>query len=268
MCDYAVVIPTIYKQSETRKKILNNLGKCIFFFSGTGSKAIHFKKFQPPPCNFRFDVNNTDTKAKVVSDSYIKLPVVESYFNLGWKLVNMIQWISNINTDIVFYVDMDMAEQLSKSKLTKILHEIKKNNGVVGDILDCLTPANQLCCCNSIYHFSAFYNLSSPYKVAPPMMWGGGGIGFTREAIQKMLLVTPRVHFTGDQTLSRWAHQAGIRFHQASWSNKHNVWCNRNTGLNSKIKKKDDYNWSCFSKSKIYSFELDKHHKCLSNAKV
>ena len=142
MCDYAVVIPTIYKQLKIRKKILNNLGKCIFFFSGTDSTDVHFKKNHPPPCNFRFDLNSKNTKATVVNGSYITLPIVESYFNLGWKLVNMIQWISNINTDIVFYVDMDMAEQLSKSKLTKILYEVKKKNGIVGDILDCLTPAN------------------------------------------------------------------------------------------------------------------------------
>ena len=263
MCEYAVVIPTVYKQDKIRGKILRELGKCIFFFSGIDSINIYSRKNHPPPCNFHFNVNNINASTKIINDNYITLPVVESYFNLGLKLVNMIQWISNRNTDIVLYIDMDMAENLSKSKLTKMLHEIKKNNGVVGDILDCLTPANQLCCCNSVYHFSSFYNLSSPYKIAPPMMWGGGGIGFNRETIQKMLLFTPKIHYTSDQTLSYWANQAGIRFHQASWSNKHDKWCNINTGLNSQIEKKDEYSWSCFSKSKIHNFDLNKHYKCL-----
>ena len=237
----------------TANKIRNTLKDiCVFFFAGVSSPNIDRHNYNVCTSSFKFTNITVQT-----SQDYVLLPIVDSYFNLGNKLYHMIKWTSQLKANVVLYLDMDVAEKMTPKNIVQMFVEVKKyDNVIVGDILDCLMPANQLCCCGNNLYFSLthFYESSTPYEVFPPIMWGGGGIGFDDIAIQNMIKVNTRIHFSSDHTISAWARQVNVRFHQSSWSHMHFKWCPK---LINDIQKINATSWKCnahtFSKTHTFS---------------
>jgi hypothetical protein len=225
-CSNVVLIPTTAKESTKRQAIRSKLyGVCLFFFTGIHFDATPKYKLPCRPDYHRFTALTAYRHAE--ANETIVLPVVDSHHNMGRKIVHMLQWASYLNANYVLYLDMDVAGRTSHALVAHMFDEIAAKGDAVGDVLDCLTPANQVCCCGSVAqaHFASFYNLTLPYERAPPMLWGGGGIGLTNNALQRMVALKPSLHTTSDHTLSLWAHAAHVALHQASWSEKHAEWC-------------------------------------------
>ena len=76
------------------------------------------------------------------------------------------------------------------------------------------------------------------------MAWGGGGTGFDRIALRNMMRIHPKIHYSSDHTLSRWAGKANVTFYQATWSNMQSKWCPL------KIFSINSTTWKCHSNSK------------------
>ena len=223
-CQHAIIIPTIHFQTAKRTKIRNTLSElCVFFFAGITSRVMDRQRTNI--CELSLHVSNVTTS---VTQDYVVLPIVDSYFNLGMKLYHMMRWIQHLNPRVLLYLDMDTAEKMSRARVLRMFHEVEQHTNIIsGDIMDCLMPANQLCCCGSSLYYSLtqFYNSTTPYQLFPPMAWGGGGTGFDRIAIHNMMKVHPRIHYSSDHTLSYWARQANVTFHRASWSTMRDKWC-------------------------------------------
>ena len=240
-CTRVVLIPTTAKEAAQRQAIRSRLyGACLFFFTGLSFDTTPKHQL---PCRPKFAMFAKPTTYHETNGTVV-LPVVDSHHNMGRKIMHMFQWASHLNAAYVLYLDMDVAGRASHALLTNMFDELAAKGDAVGDVLDCLTPANQLCCCGPIAqaHFASFYNLTLPYERAPPMLWGGGGIGLTGVALRRMIALTPSLHTTSDHTLSLWARAANVAFHQASWSRKHIEWCSSGT---MDVHVVDTQTWQC-----------------------
>ena len=240
-CSNLVIIPTTTKESAQRKAIQSKLiNVCLFFFIGSHIDPASKHNI---PCNPKFDVFNP-SHPQYITGNTITLSLVDSYHNMGRKIVQMLLWSLQLNPRNILYLDMDVASRTSNLHLVQMFEELAIKGGAVGDILDCLTPANQVCCCGkeAQAHFVTFYSLRNPYQRAPFMLWGGGGIGLTGNALHRMVAVKPILHTTSDHTLSYWAHAAHIKLTQASWSHKHFEWC---TSKAMDVYKIDSQTWQC-----------------------
>ena len=123
--------------------------------------------------------------------------------------------------------------------------------------MDCLSVSNQICCCSKglAYSLNSFYNISSPFELFPPMLWGGAGIGFTRASIEKLVMFDSKPHYNTDHTVSKWALDAGVRFRQISWSNKHNEWCRDTKSSLLHIHKVSFDTWKCYRSSQTHIYK-------------
>lgn len=223
-CEEIVIIPTIANELRDREVIRKILtGICVFFFSGIEHRNINRKSFDY--CNTSLKIHNVNTEQ---NKDYVLLPIIDHYFNLGTKLYHMLKWTYELKPRRLLYMDMDMAKKLTRKKLVQIFEATKhKENFIMGDILNCLTPANQFCCCdeNLYQSLNYFYNVISPYQKLPPMMWGGGGTVVDDFALRNMMRINPRIHYSSDHTISFWAYSANVRFYAASWTNMRSKWC-------------------------------------------
>ena len=233
--------------------LLNNHLDCVVSFSGV--KALPSKK-KEVPCVV--DPSQITTHGNITRiGSHVTFPMVDSYFHLGYKLINMVIWTAaNTKATKILYIDKDSLDSETSSSLNNKFANIPLHGDfVVGDIMNCLTPANQLCCCNNAY-FAGQYNLSSPFKVSHSIAWGGSGIGFNRVTLTKLLMHRPRLLYASDQTLSSWAHVSDINFRQAKWSSRARRWCSSGE-LN--VNKINETSWVCPGSKK---HKTHVNHKC------
>lgn len=216
-CSHIVLVPVPPDAAWSHKSF-----NCVYFFSGVRSIFSHRKHV---PCLVsRLDVRARDEAVSRLGNR-ITLPLVDTYFHLGYKILYMLQWaVSNTNATKFLYLDKDTLDGETHSSLKRKFAAVPEREVLVGDIMDCLTPSNQVCCCHDFY-YAARYNLLSPYERSPSIVWGGAGTGMHRSALERMMNYQPYVHIAGDHTLSMWAHQSGIPFRQAPWSSKASRWC-------------------------------------------
>jgi len=222
---------------------------CLYFFAG----VVTLPRKRSIPISF---VNTSVSHADTID--FVLLPIVDSYYNLGSKMVHMIRWASQLNPETILYLDMDLAERTSEEHISSMfahMNTYQNEAVVVGDILDCLTIANQRCCCGDLaLSLARYYNIYEPYQLLPPMVWGGSGTGITRQAIEGMMRHSPRLHYNGDHTLSAWASSFNASFRQAPWANKHFSWCSGKQ-LTRRVHPIDAKTWRCNSNvTTKYSF--------------
>ena len=212
---------------------------CVVSFSGM--KSLSFNKKQVP-CSV--DPSQIITHGSINrTGNHVTFPMVDSYFHLGYKIINMVIWTAlNTRATKILYLDKDILDSQTSRSLENKFKNIPLNGEfIVGDIMNCLTPANQFCCCNNKY-YAGQYDLSSPFQVSHSIVWGGAGIGFNRFTLAKLLMHRPYLLYASDQTLSSWAHISGIKFRQASWSSRAHYWCSSGA-LN--VKRINESSWMC-----------------------
>ena len=205
---------------------------CVFSFSGTRSTSRpHGKRKIPCRVSDPVTTDRVPTPTQAPWGWHVELPMTDAYVHLGYKLVRMVQWIARHATpQRVLYLDKDMLDRQTSLSVHKMFASIPVDSeSMVGDIMNCLTPANQVCCCENHFHAEQ-YNLSSPYARSPPIAWGGAGIGFSHRVLAR-LASQDFVHVLpySDQTLSMWAHQVGVHLVQANWSFTAQRWCSGHT---------------------------------------
>lgn len=190
----------------------------------------------------------------------VLLPIRESYFNLGLKMKWMIAWMHQFSLgrdSLIMYADVDFLEQSTNDNIARMFDETDRHilqrssrNLIIGNHLDCLTPANQVCCCGVTFatNMVYFYNTPSPYQMLP----GSGGTVMTESTLHNLMTRIPILHHTTDQTLSRWAHDANVTFLQANWTRPSERWCVR--GLVSSVLPINATHWRCRSRQEIHSW--------------
>ena len=239
MCDDLVVVPVPPNTS------LSTDLPCVVAFSGTRARA-GSKRDVPCTLDPRTITTTDRPWSRVTKNSHVhvELPMVDSYVHLGYKVVSMMRWVAaHADPTRVLYLDKDRLDRQTPSSLRAIFARIPaERRCVVGDVMECLTPANQVCCCNN-HHYATQYNLSSPYARSPAILWGGAGIGFNRQVLAE-LVAHPPSHLLpySDQTLSMWAHRARIPLEQAEWSFRARRWCT--TGAMEVVTVDRDH-WKC-----------------------
>ena len=216
-CSNLVVVPLPPAESITTR-----LG-CVVSF--VGERSIPFSK-KDVPC--RINSFNIVTNGSVVqnSNTRVTLPMVDSYFHMGHKIVSILVWTAhNSNASKILYLDNDALRSETKRSLQLKFDDISlRENVLVGDIMNCLTPANQVCCCNNRF-YSGHHDLNSVFEYSRAVMWGGAGVGFNRFTLNQMLKFRPNVFYSSDQTLSSWAVSSGVPFRQCNWSFTASKWC-------------------------------------------
>ena len=122
ICKDIVIIPSSISQHEERNKIRYNWKKdvCVFFFAGLTSFNSQSKTRLP--CADMSRITNASTKDLY---DYILLPIVDSYYNLGRKMIHMIRWIHNLDNDNILYLDMDTAQTKSVQQIHEMFSEMR-----------------------------------------------------------------------------------------------------------------------------------------------
>jgi hypothetical protein len=182
-------------------------------------------------------------------DDVVVVPVVDSYHNLGRKVVHAFRWVVPLSFRVLLYMDMDYLESMSTDHLSRIARRVTTahdRSTVLGEILDCLTVVNQYCCCASHLALSVahFYRQTRDLGARlPPLLYGGSGMGFTRQAhVAMMRVATPSIHYSSDHTLSQWARDAGVSFVAGNWSDHR--WCESRSPLQA-VTRVANYTWKC-----------------------
>lgn len=245
-CNSIVIIPTVVSDYAPRSAIRSRWPHiCVYFFAGVLSL---------PRSTLNVSLVSNNVSHPDIVD-YVLLPVVDAYHNMGNKLVHMVRWVAMLQPQVVLYLDTDFAQRTSERQLSAMFAHTSKyldQTAFVGDEMDCLFAANQVCCCGHHHALSMidFYGLAGPYTQIPSVMWGGGGIGLTGRAVAHMLQIPPtRTHYNSDHTLSLWARSINATMYQAPWSRNHFTWCSNTNSM--RVHRLSLDAWKCKAHDKL-----------------
>ena len=261
-CEHTIVTPLdAIAVEETvmleRKKHFEDSGICVHFYSG--DTRVYWGRNEAMPC---FATISGRPRTEVVLPWFVtRLPgILEAYFLLGTKIramfTSFLEDLGNVST--VFYFDVDVLQRMDAKKVWYIVGSFKHMRGPVamGDVLDCLTPANQVCCCRD-GHYSSFWNRTRPFERGHPILYGGAGMGFNRPALLMMrrnVLDIRAVHPFGDHTISNWAKKAHVSLVQWNVTSYSSRWC---PGLERNHVRLNANSWMCHRTKRVHHWKGD-----------
>lgn len=192
---------------------------------------------------WRLTVPRQSMGARVVA-----LPVQEGYYFMGIKMLRMIEWLQTTRVRNVLHMDLDQFARTSTTQIQQMMDEVNRYDSpaIVGDIMRCLSPANQMCCCENA-HFAQEWRLQHPFETSPPLPWGGAGIGMNRLAFMRFTLTEQHVH--SDHQLADLARSASVPMRQANWSTLAHSWCKGDLG----ITRLSNHTWRCANR-RVYNW--------------
>lgn len=219
---------------------------CLVTFSGTVSSPSH--RWHVPHQVHERDIKRIGkTRHYAIQDKpknlHVVFPMVDTYFALGYKIIRMVHWLqTHASIQKVLYLDKDIVENETPLTIANKFSEIPLHTqSMVGDIMDCWTPANQMCCCANRF-FAQQHNLTSAYDSPPPLLHGASGIGFNLPSLKTLVSRAADILPYSDHTLSAWANKSGIHFQQAAWSKRAHRWCKQ---AKMRVTPVNDTHWKC-----------------------